>query len=201
MIAGPARSGTLAMRQLVPGGMTIPAAVRETGPELASPAAAVFDSSRRYRYLLTRTWDDSCPPAVWVMLNPSTADAFTDDPTIRRCIRFAACHGAGGIIVVNLFAYRAADPAALRGAADPVGEFNDAFIRQAGQPAGRLIIAAWGAHGTLGGRADAVTGMLTAAGAHLHCLGTTRHGQPRHPLYLPGGTRLTTYQPAATAGP
>ena len=200
MTASPARSRTLAVQQLVPGGMTIPAVICETGLELATPSVAVFDSSRRYRYLLTRTWDDSCPRAVWVMLNPSTADAFTDDPTIRRCIRFAACHGAGGIIVVNLFAYRAADPAALRGVADPVGEFNDAFIRQAGQPAGRLIIAAWGAHGTLGGRDAAVTRMLTAAEAQLRCLGTTRHGQPRHPLYMPGGTPLSAYQPAAAGG-
>jgi len=169
--------------------------VCETGPELTSPAQAVFDPSRTFRYLLTRTWDDQRPPAVWVMLNPSTADAFTDDPTIRRCARFAACRGAGGITVVNLFAYRAADPAALRSVADPVGEFNDEFIRHAAQPGGRLVVAAWGVHGTLLGRAAAVTRMLTAAGVALHCLGTTSQGHPRHPLYVAANTPLASYQP------
>jgi hypothetical protein len=80
--------------------------IRETGPELSNPAVAVFDVSRSYRYLLTRTWDTHRPPAVWVMLNPSAEDAFTDDPTIRRCVRFAARCRAGGIAVVNLFAFQ-----------------------------------------------------------------------------------------------
>jgi hypothetical protein len=168
--------------------------IRETGPELSNPAEAVFDPSRRYRYLLTRTWDAERPPAVWVMLNPSAADAFTDDPTIRRCVRFAArCH-AGGIVVINLFAYRATDPAVLRRTGDPVGALNDEFIRKACQPSGGLIIAAWGVHGALRGRAETVTRMLAATGAQLACLGTTGQGHPRHPLYVPADTPLISYQ-------
>lgn len=181
--------------------MSITEVICETGPELTSPAVAVFDRSRRYRYLLTRTWDARRLPVVWVMLNPSAADAFTDDPTIRRCVRFAARLGAGGIIVVNLFAYRAADPAVLSRAADPVGELNDEYLREAAQPGGRLIIGAWGMHGGLRGRAAAVTRMLAAQGAQLHCLGTTSQGHPRHPLYLPASTPLSPYHaPAACAG-
>jgi len=79
--------------------------IREEGPALVYPPTATFDLSRAYRYELTRTWS-SAPPWAWCMLNPSTADARADDQTITRCCRFARAGGAGGIIVVNLFAWR-----------------------------------------------------------------------------------------------
>src|SRR5262249_62207047 len=74
--------------------------------------AAGFSRCGRYRYWLTRTWDAARPAVCWLMLNPSTADAARDDPTIRRCIGLARRWGHGGIVVVNLFAWRAPDPAA-----------------------------------------------------------------------------------------
>ncbi|MFE0207053.1 DUF1643 domain-containing protein [Streptomyces sp. NPDC058985] len=160
-------------------------------------AAAVFDSSRReYRYLLTRIWDPSVPPVVYVMLNPSTADALTDDPTIRRCRGFARREGAGGLVVVNLFALRSTDPRALTRHPDPVGPHNNAFIRQAVSGAHR-VIAAWGAAGVQDGRGEAVTGLLRARGAAVYCLGWTATGQPRHPLYLPSAAVLEPYGVAA----
>jgi hypothetical protein len=167
--------------------------IRDQGPELVNPAEAVFDESRTYRYLLTRTWDFSCPPVTWVMLNPSTASALADDPTIRRCVAFARAWHAGGINVVNLFAYRATKPAALRQAADPVGAPNDKFIVQACQPPA-TVVAAWGAHAFASGRAEAVTRMLTAANIRLLCLGTAQGGQPRHPLYVPAATAAKPYR-------
>lgn len=172
------------------------AVVRDIGPELVNPAEAVFDPSRTYRYLLTRTWDETWPPATWVMLNPSTADAFADDPTIRRCISFARAWRAGGISVVNLFAYRATRPAGLRQAADPVGGLNDEFILGACRDAA-VVVAAWGAHGALGGRAASVSRMLAEARVGLHCLGTTRDGHPRHPLYVPASAAAEPYQEAS----
>ena len=154
-------------------------------------AAAVFDRSRTYRYLVTRIWDRSRRPLVWVMLNPSTADAFVEDPTVRRCLSFARREGAGGIAVVNLFALRSTDPRVLRHHADPVGRYNDAFIRQA--TAGGRVVAAWGAAGTEHGRGAAVAAALTTRGVSLSCLGTTSTGQPRHPLYVPGDMVLEPF--------
>lgn len=160
-------------------------------------AAAVFDSSRReYRYLLTRIWNPAVPPVVYVMLNPSTADAMADDPTIRRCRGFAVREGAGGLVVVNLFALRSTDPRTLTAHPEPVGPVNDAFIRRTVGGAHR-VIAAWGAAGVQGGRAATVTGLLRDRGVTVHCLGQTATGQPRHPLYLPSAAVLEPYGVAA----
>ncbi|MGW2384339.1 DUF1643 domain-containing protein [Streptomyces sp. NPDC001658] len=159
-------------------------------------AAAVFDQNRTYRYLLTRIWDPAVPPVVFVMLNPSTADALTNDPTITRLVHpksgFARRLGAGGIVVVNLFALRSTDPRALRHHQDPVGPLNDAFIRQATDRAS-VVVAAWGAAGVEHGRSTDVVRALTARRVRLQCLGQTSTGQPRHPLYLPGDAVLESY--------
>src|SRR5262245_19133112 len=96
--------------------------------DLFQTKEALISPCGLYRYWLTRTWDNSLRRVCWVMLNPSTADAEQDDPTIRRCVGFARSWGAGGIIVVNLFAFRASDPKALLRAADPVGPDNDGHI-------------------------------------------------------------------------
>jgi hypothetical protein len=167
--------------------------VWETGPELLNPGRAALSPNRVYRYQLTRTWNPQWPPVTWIMLNPSTADAFTDDATIKKITRtFTRPWGAGGITVVNLFAYRATEPARLRAAADPVGARNDAFIRDACCQA-TVVVAAWGAHGQLHDRAAAVTRMLTGAGVRPLCLGTTKDGHPLHPLYVKGDTPLRPY--------
>lgn len=166
----------------------------ETGPELLNPSRAAFESPAKvYRYELTRTWNPDWPPVTWLMLNPSTADAYADDATIKKITKgFAREWGAGGVTVVNLFAYRSAEPADLRRAADPVGPLNDIFIRRACCQA-TVVVAAWGAHGGLRDRAETVTRMLAAAGARLLCLGMTRDGHPRHPLYVPGATPLRPF--------
>lgn len=155
-------------------------------------ATAVMDDTRTYRYLLTRIWDTSTQPMVWVMLNPSTADAMEDDATIRRCVGFARRERCGGIAVVNLFALRSTDPRALRDHTDPVGPHNDPFIRQAAGRGG-LVVAAWGAGGALHDRGRQVTGALSRAGISLTAFGVTSTGQPRHPLYLPGTAALAPY--------
>ena len=83
-----------------------------------------------YRYSLTRVWDDVLPMCIFVMLNPSTADADIDDPTIRRCINFAKREGCGSLMVVNLFAYRATSPADMKAAVDPIGSGNPTTLEE-----------------------------------------------------------------------
>jgi len=151
---------------------------------------AVFSKCGLYRYELMRSWS-TAKPMMWIMLNPSTADAVDDDPTIRRCIRFAQRQRAGGIIVCNLFALRSTDPSALKVAKDPVGPDNDTTLINCARRSG-AIVCAWGTHGTLNNRNQAVMRLLDNEGLSLKmfCLGLTKHGHPRHPLYLKKNTEL-----------
>lgn len=128
-----------------------------------------------------------------LMLNPSTADATLDDPTIRRCRGFAKGWGMGGLVVVNLFAFRATSPAALKSSADPVGPENDDAIHDA-VVGSRAVVAAWGVHGRLLGRADQVLGLLREIGREPMCLGVTKDGYPRHPLYVRRDARLAAFR-------
>lgn len=146
---------------------------------------AIFDATGAYRYALWRVWDEVLPRMAFIMLNPSTADAERNDPTIRRCIGFARAWGYGGVHVVNLFAYRTPSPAVLRKAEDPIGLENDDYLREAATGAA-FVVAAWGNHGAAGGRDAAVRGLLSSLGVAPRCLGITRAGQPRHPLYARG---------------
>jgi hypothetical protein len=151
---------------------------------------AVISACGRYRYLLTRTWDAALPVLVFCMLNPSTADASEDDPTIRRCIGFARREGCGGIAVVNLFAWRATDPDKL-----PILDSDKAGPENAEHVArtikGRRVVVAYGAH--FSAHPFVVLPFLDLLREHaasVHCLGTTKKGAPKHPLYLRGDTPL-----------
>jgi hypothetical protein len=158
--------------------------------DLTGDASAVFDGSRQYRYALTRTWDKTKPTVTFLMLNPSTADAFTVDPTIRRCLAFAHREGAGTLQVVNLFALRSTSPGLLYTHPDPVGPRNDEFIVDA-VDGSAAVIAGWGVHGGFAGRDAAVRHLLT--GTRLACLRLTKSGHPMHPLYIPGDAPLIDY--------
>jgi len=153
-------------------------------------AGAVFDPGARYRYRLWRRWAPG-HQVLFVMLNPSTADAERDDPTIRRCAGFARAWGFAGMTVVNLFALRATDPARLRRARDPVGRDNDSHIAAAAAAADTVVVA-WGIHGDLRARDRAVLALL--APHRPRCLGLTCGGHPRHPLYLPARTRSRPFR-------
>lgn len=148
-------------------------------------ATAVFSPCRAYRYQLSRVWDAAAPRVNFLMLNPSTADAFVLDPTVRRCVGFAQAWGAGSLTVTNCFALRSTDPAGLRAVADPVGPDNDASIVSAATAAD-TVIAAWGVHATYLDRERHVRELLRTADVTLHTLRLTKHGHPGHPLYLPG---------------
>ena len=161
---------------------------------------AVLSPCGTYRYKLTRTWDTSLPKVCWIMLNPSTADAIEDDPTIEKCMKFSRAWGYGGLIVVNLFAFRATDPkdlvAASRRGDDVVGLANDQHIQIALHECPKLAIAAWGAHGNLQGRGMRVLkSCQNALGGErvLHALKVNQDGTPSHPLYLLDSSTPTPY--------
>lgn len=134
----------------------------------------------KYRYELRRQWSPELPTVAFIGLNPSTADAMQDDPTIRRCVGYAKAWGYGQLIMLNLFAYRATDPLAMKSADDPIGPENDETLRRVAAQAA-VVVAAWGNHGSHLGRGAAVRNLVP-----LHYLRLTKSGQPAHPLYLPG---------------
>lgn len=155
---------------------------------------AVFDRGGVYRYRLSRIWDRELPAIAWCMLNPSTADCSTSDPTLDRVVGFSRSWGFGGVAVVNLFAWRSSSPALLKTVTDPVGSANDRFIEVAASAAHTLVVA-WGNGGALPNpmsgvpRCEEVAALL--GGCHLPqlTLGHTSRGQPRHPLYLSRDTQ------------
>jgi hypothetical protein len=149
----------------------------------AMERGARLSPCRTYRYALWRRWGDG-PHAMFVGLNPSTADETADDPTIRRCIAYARAWGYGALCMANLFAYRSTQPADMLAQDDPVGPENDGYLRRLAAEAG-VVVAAWGTHGTHGGRHRAVRAMLPG----LHYLRLTKDGHPGHPLYLPASLR------------
>ncbi len=154
-------------------------------------AGAEISDCGLYRYRLWRRWGSGAK-VLWIMLNPSTADACTDDPTIRRCASFTRAWGADAFEVVNLFALRTTDPRELRLQFDPCGPQNPRQLRISMQKRWKHIVAAWGAgaavtpsrpHG-----AESYVRWLYEG--KLECLGVTKAGHPRHPLYLPKTAEL-----------
>jgi len=144
---------------------------------------AIFSPDRRFRYALWRRWKflDHLHQVMFVCLNPSTADETNDDPTIRRCIKFAISWGFGSMCMTNLFAFRATDPAMMMSAIDPVGPDNDWHLQSCAKESS-LIVAAWGNDGSYRRRDEQVRALLPA----LQCFGKNKTGQPKHPLYLRG---------------
>lgn len=152
--------------------------------------SAKFDPSMNYRYSLEREWNLDAPRIGFIMLNPSTADATKNDPTIRRCIRFAQFWGYGAIEVVNLFAYRATNPDQLRCVADPIGSENTYYLLNMIQQV-EAIVVAWGNQGNFRQQNQVVTRLLS--NHSVYCLGMTRLRHPRHPLYVRSDTALMTF--------
>ncbi|MEL7099364.1 MAG: DUF1643 domain-containing protein [Pseudomonadota bacterium] len=159
-----------------------------------APSVAVYSDCERYRYSLTRTWDETGTRVTFVMLNPSTATEVQNDPTVERCERRARTLGYGAFRVTNIFAWRDTDPRAMRAAADPIGPANDAAIKDAAAWADH-VIAAWGTHGAHLERGAYVADLLATTGVPLFHLGLSKAGHPRHPLYLPYTQQPEPWQP------
>lgn len=156
--------------------------------------SALISPCGTWRYRLTRVWS-SAPLLPFVMLNPSIADADIDDPTIRRCMSFARRESAGGIMVVNLYGLRATDPKHLKRASNPIGPDNDFHIRELAAGAfhtSNRIVCAWGVNAAPARSAN-MTAMIKGAGSGTVCLGKTKTGEPKHPLYVRGDQPLVAF--------
>jgi hypothetical protein len=150
--------------------------------------SAIISKCGKYRYRLERIVGPGSKTCLFIMLNPSTADAVTNDRTIRRCMGFAEAFGCGRLVVGNLFAFRTRKPAELRRAPSPEGPYNLRHLRKMCGEAD-IVIAAWGVSGKHLGQDDRVRQMLQTWGVPLHYLGLTKDGHPRHPLYMKGALR------------
>lgn len=157
------------------------------------------DIRRKYRYSLWCRWDATLPQVIFVMLNPSKANENQDDPTLKKCIKFAHYWRYGSLEVVNLFAYCSPDPNDLFQADEPVGLENNSYIQSATNRA-HLIIVAWGASNYLQKKRDRETEVLSLISGQktLYCLeltkkeyrlGLTKKKLPRHPLYIKDSTK------------
>jgi hypothetical protein len=144
---------------------------------------ATYSDCERYRYALTRVWDPTGQKALFIMLNPSTATEYQNDPTVERCERRARTLGFGAFRVTNIFAWRDTDPKKMRAASDPVGPQNDVVILDSLAWADR-VIAAWGTHGAHLQRGPQMEALLRYADGPLWHLGLTKDGHPKHPLYI-----------------
>jgi hypothetical protein len=159
---------------------------------------AVLSDCGKYRYLLRRVWAREKPRALFVMLNPSTADASTDDPTIRSCVRLIAALGYGSIDVVNVFAYRATKPDELLLVDDPIGPRNMSIIESAISWCDPVILA-WGAWEPAREQGQHVYRSVVSQRPLAYCFGETKNGAPRHPLYIKSRTPIRAYRPRVDA--
>lgn len=139
---------------------------------------ATISDCGAYRYRLSRRWAPG-PLMNWLMLNPSIADHLVDDPTIRRCMGFARREGMAGIEVFNLFALRATNPHELFGHGDPVGPDNSSTLDTVVGP----VYAGWG-NSLPPKYSQWVAEVVRRFAGRMWCLGTTKSGHPKHPLYI-----------------
>lgn len=153
---------------------------------------AIFSRSGKNRYVLRYRWAKG-PLLVWFMLNPSTANEGKSDPTITRCINFSKANGYGGLIVVNSEPLVSTDSKGIRGVLSPTADlYNRRFIRQVARRH-TTVVAAWG--GFCKRSAVSMRKELRDFGfTHVLCLGTTKAGQPKHPLYLNSKTELRPWK-------
>jgi len=158
-------------------------------PALHNPTA-MFSPCETWRYVLSRTWNPNLPRLLVIGLNPSVASETQDDPTIRRCINFAKDWGFGSYVMCNAFGLRSTDPAGLLAVDDPNGPDNDRHIYEQSRQA-EMILVAWGANRLMKKRSRQVIKLL---GRDPHCLGVTKSGSPRHPLYVPGKVKPVPYE-------
>jgi len=155
-------------------------------------SSAIFSDCGRYRYFLSRRWEDG-EDCVFVGLNPSTANGAKNDATVRKCIHFTRSWGFAGISLVNLYARRCRYPQALATSNDPVGPDNDFWLKSVIGDA-PLAIAMWGNHGARTYNEDIRRDILVMKlRDEWHCFGQTKLKAPKHPLYLPKETSLQAF--------
>jgi hypothetical protein len=154
---------------------------------------AFIDETGKYRYWLFRRTSNKPKNLVnFILLNPSTADAEYDDPTVKSCKRLASSNGYYGFYITNLFAYRATNPNDLLNTADPIGLENDKYIKKYAKKC-NIVVVAWGNKGTLHGRSQDLLENLKKI-TELYCLDINKSGEPKHPLYIKKDTKFIKYK-------
>jgi hypothetical protein len=186
---------------------TAPTAMNLGKPAIYGGPGEGQDGRGAYRYTLWRSWSPSeqgdlleeqparKPGFVqFIGLNPSTATEEVNDPTVKRCMSFAAAWGYDEMVMSNLFAFRATDPKDMKAHPEPIGAENNEWLKTLAESAA-LVICAWGAHGPHASRDKAVIEILRDI--RIFHLGTTSAGHPRHPLYLRAITKPRRFWPAS----
>lgn len=161
--------------------------------------SALFSADGKYRYWLKRSWHPNAwLPVTWVMLNPSLASDTKDDPTVKRCIDFSRWWGFDSLVIVNLYAYITPKPAELwaQELQTRQGPDNVGWIRTHTQHPGAIVVAAWGA----AAHHKMPIFIPETVRRHLHCIGQTAEGYPKHPLArgkhrVPTQTMMKDYRP------
>lgn len=156
---------------------------------------AVFSENGDYRYMLERDWSTPIEPMStigFIGLNPSTAEATLDDPTVRKCWHWAKREGFNRFWMLNVFAYRATSPAEMRAQSNPVGSENYKWLRTAAVVCDR-IVCAWGAGVKPENAARVISALRDGQLSRFHCLGLTKDGHPKHPLYLANATEVVEW--------
>lgn len=177
------------------GEATLPMAMPRHPTRKHPQREAIFSPCRLYRYTLSCVWHDRQPMLGCILLNPSTADEMKDDPTTALITGHAQRANMGGWFLCNAFAFRATDPKNMKRADDPVGPDNDDHIRaMLRNQRIKTVMVGWGTNGSFKNRYLSVLAMAEASDRPLMCLGTTKGGQPRHPLYQ-GFFPLTPWEP------
>ena len=146
---------------------------------------ALLSQDNKYRYQLSRIWDGEKQSILFIMLNPSTADAHVDDPTTRRVINFAKSWGYGGVFIGNLYAFRSTDPKLLRYIGDPTGKDNIQHIKTMIGLTNRVVYA-WGNN-------EKEPEWLLKSVETPYCIDVSKNGIPKHPLYLKGELKTKLY--------
>lgn len=157
---------------------------------LQSASGAEFSKCNGYRYALWRRWDNAKPYVLFIGVNPSTADHSQNDPTVNRCISFAKRWGYGGVYMAYLFSLISTEQKIMLMHNNAIGKDNDEWIKAISLNAGQ-VVCAWGANGDHKNRAKQIVSLLY--GIDLKCLGTTKYGHPRHPLYMRNDTALVNF--------
>lgn len=157
--------------------------------------SAVIDGA--HRYWLERDLGQPGPVIMWTLVNPSTADAATNDHTVMKGAGFSRRWGASRFIFGNKFAHRSVNVADLRTAADPIGPLNDAWLELM-MHAADIHVVAWGPLAklppALRDRWRTVAAIADRVGCRLMCLGTANDGHPLHPLMLAYDTPLVPWR-------
>lgn len=166
--------------------------------DLLTKGYAAFSPCMTYRYDLVRVWDDTLPTFMVIMLNPSTADAEKDDPTTRKCLRYARDNGCGRYVAVNLFAFRSPEPKVMKAHEATSGTimialcYVEQHIEIAAKSGGPIVVA-WGNDGAHNYEHKAMLDRLKRAGVEPLCFGVNNNGQPKHPTYIANGLPLLPY--------